>query len=53
MLGNALNRGRAKGLTRTQFRYAVGNTLPQAESDAPWEQWAIPTFTNSTAAAIR
>ncbi len=43
VLGNPLNRGRAKGLTRSQFRYGFGNALPEAESDALWEQWAIPS----------
>ena len=43
VLGNPLNLGRAKGLTRAQFRFAVGNTLPNAESDALWEQWSIPS----------
>lgn len=43
VLGNPLNRGRAKGLTRSQFRYGFGNALTDAESDALWEQWAIPS----------
>jgi pimeloyl-ACP methyl ester carboxylesterase len=43
VLGNPLNYGRAKGLTRSQFRYGFGNALPEAESDALWEQWAIPS----------
>lgn len=43
VLGNPLNYSRAKGLTRSQFRYGFGNALPEAESDALWEQWAIPS----------
>jgi len=43
VLGNPLNRGRAKGLTRSQWRYGFGNALTQAESDQLWEQWSIPS----------
>ena len=43
VLGNPLNRGRAKGLTQKQFRYGFGNGLSEAESDSLWEQWAIPS----------
>jgi len=43
VLGNPLNRNRAKGLTRAQFRYGFGNALTPQESDSLWEQWAIPT----------
>jgi alpha-beta hydrolase superfamily lysophospholipase len=43
VLGNPLNRSRAKGLTRNQFRYGFGNALTESESDALWEQWAIPS----------
>jgi pimeloyl-ACP methyl ester carboxylesterase len=43
VLGNPLNRGRAKGLTRAQWRYGFGNALTEAESDALWERWAIPS----------
>ena len=43
VLGNPLNRSRAKGLTRGQWRFGFGNTLTEAESDALWEQWAIPS----------
>ncbi len=43
VLGNPLNRGRAKGLTQAQWRYGFGNALTQAESDALWEQWSIPS----------
>lgn len=43
VLGNPLNRGRAKGLTRDQWRYGFGNALSADESDALWEQWAIPS----------
>lgn len=43
VLGNPLNRGRAKALTRSQFRYGFGNALPESESDTLWEQWSIPS----------
>ena len=43
VLGNPLNRGRAKGLTRAQWRYGFGNAVSQEESDALWEQWSIPS----------
>ncbi|SPX95836.1 lysophospholipase [Mycolicibacterium chubuense] len=42
VLGNPLNRGRAKALTPSQWRYGFGNALSSAESDALWEQWSIP-----------
>lgn len=43
VLGNPLNFGKAKGLTKSQWRFAFGNALPESESDALWEQWAIPS----------
>lgn len=43
VLGNPLNKGRAKGLTEAQWRYGFGNALPQAESDELWAKWAIPS----------
>ncbi|WP_101947963.1 alpha/beta hydrolase [Mycobacterium sp. 3519A] len=43
VLGNPLNHGRAKGLTRKQWLYGFGNTLTEAESDELWEQWSIPS----------
>jgi pimeloyl-ACP methyl ester carboxylesterase len=43
VLGNPLNRGRAKGLTEAQWRYGFGNALTQEESDQLWQQWAIPS----------
>jgi len=43
VLGNPLNKGRAKGLTRDQWRYAFGNAVTRQESDALWEQLAIPS----------
>lgn len=43
VLGNPLNRGRAKGLTKAQWRYGFGNALSVEESDALWEQWSIPS----------
>lgn len=43
ILGNPGNKARAKGLTEAQWRYGFGNALSQAESDALWRQWAIPS----------
>jgi alpha-beta hydrolase superfamily lysophospholipase len=43
VLGNPLNRPKAKGLTKEQYRYAFGNALPVEESDALWERTAIPS----------
>jgi pimeloyl-ACP methyl ester carboxylesterase len=43
VLGNPLNRGRAKALTQAQWRYGFGNALTEAESDELWEQWSIPS----------
>src|SRR6478609_8652291 len=43
VLGNPLNRGRAKALTEAQWRYGFGNALTVEESDALWDQWSIPS----------
>lgn len=43
VLGNPLNRGRAKALTQAQWRYGFGNALTVEESEALWEQWSIPS----------
>jgi pimeloyl-ACP methyl ester carboxylesterase len=43
VLGNPLNRGRAKALTQAQWRYGFGNALAVEESDALWQQWSIPS----------
>jgi len=43
VLGNPLNRRRAKALTRQQFRYGFGNALTQDESDSLWGKWSIPS----------
>ena len=42
VLGNPANKKRTVALTAKQFRYSFGNTLPEAESDALFEQWTIP-----------
>jgi pimeloyl-ACP methyl ester carboxylesterase len=39
---NLANRHRAVSLTAEQFRFAFGNAIPAEESDALFEQWAIP-----------
>ncbi|MFH8250940.1 alpha/beta hydrolase [Microbacterium sp. B2969] len=43
VLGNPANRHKAVSLTKEQFRYGFGNALDQAESDALYEQWTIPS----------
>lgn len=43
VLRNPANRRRAVSLTAAQFRYAFGNAVPAAESDALWERWAVPS----------
>jgi pimeloyl-ACP methyl ester carboxylesterase len=42
VLSNPANRGRTVALTASQFRYAFGNAIPEAESDALFEAFAIP-----------
>lgn len=42
VLGNPGNRRRTVALTAKQFRYAFGNAIPEAESDALFEAWTIP-----------
>jgi pimeloyl-ACP methyl ester carboxylesterase len=42
VLGNPANRRRTVALTAKQFRYAFGNAIPEAESDALFEAWTIP-----------
>jgi pimeloyl-ACP methyl ester carboxylesterase len=37
------NRNLAVALTREQFRYGFGNTLPAKESDELYDRWAIPS----------
>jgi pimeloyl-ACP methyl ester carboxylesterase len=39
---NPANRHRAVSLTAEQFRFAFGNAIPEEESDALFESWAIP-----------
>ena len=36
------HKGRVVSLTAEQFRYAFGNAVPAAESDALYKKWAIP-----------
>ena len=42
-LGNPLNLSKAVALTRSEFRYGFGNAIPEAESDALFEKWTIPS----------
>lgn len=42
-LGNPMNIGKAVSLTKAQFRYGFGNAIEQAESDALFEKWSIPS----------
>ena len=39
---NPANKHRAVSLTSEQFRFAFGNAIPEQESDALFETWAIP-----------
>lgn len=39
---NPTNKHKAVSLTAEQFRFAFGNAIPAEESDALFEQWAIP-----------
>jgi pimeloyl-ACP methyl ester carboxylesterase len=39
---NPANRHRAVSLTAAQFRYAFGNAIDSAESDALFDRWVIP-----------
>ncbi len=39
---NPANRHRAVSLTAEQFRYGFGNAIPEDESNAIWERWAVP-----------
>lgn len=43
VLRNPANRGKAKVLNRSQWRYGFGNALSEHESDLLWEQWNIPS----------
>jgi len=43
VLGNPLNRSRARALTQSQWRFGFGNALSPAESNSLWEQWSIPS----------
>src|ERR1700722_14915655 len=42
-LGNPTNLHKAVSLTAKEFRFGFGNQLTQEESDALFEQWAIPS----------
>jgi len=42
VLKKSSNKERAVSLTKRQFAYSFGNTLPASESDALFDWWAIP-----------
>ena len=42
-LANPFNLTRAVSLTKEEFRYGFGNALTEAESDALFERWTIPS----------
>jgi pimeloyl-ACP methyl ester carboxylesterase len=46
VLGNPFNRNKATALNRKQFHYAFGNTMDEAESDALFEEQAVPAVNN-------
>jgi pimeloyl-ACP methyl ester carboxylesterase len=43
IFANPANRHKAVSLTAKEFRYSFGNTLPEEESNALHERWAIPS----------
>lgn len=43
VLGNPLNRPKAKGLTKSQYKYAFGNLLSDEESGELYDRTAIPS----------
>jgi alpha-beta hydrolase superfamily lysophospholipase len=42
-LKNPANKSKSVSLTAEQFRYAFGNAISEEESNALYEQWAIPS----------
>ncbi|HEY0216845.1 MAG TPA: alpha/beta hydrolase [Cellulomonas sp.] len=44
ILSNPFGRNGAKPLTRSHFHFTFGNDLSRAESDAIWEQQAVPSY---------
>jgi pimeloyl-ACP methyl ester carboxylesterase len=40
---NPANKHRSVSLTADQFRYGFGNAIPDEESDAIWDRWAVPS----------
>ena len=43
VLANPLNISKAVALTKSEFRFSFGNAIPEAESDALFDQWTIPS----------
>jgi pimeloyl-ACP methyl ester carboxylesterase len=43
VLANPLNISKAVALTKSEFRFGFGNAIPEAESDALFDQWTIPS----------
>jgi pimeloyl-ACP methyl ester carboxylesterase len=43
VLANPLNINKAVALTKSEFRFGFGNAVPEAESDALYERWTIPS----------
>jgi len=43
VLANPLNISKAVALTKSEFRFGFGNAIPQAESDALFARWTIPS----------
>jgi len=46
VLGNPFNRNKATALNAKQFHYAFGNTMEESESDALFEEQAVPAVNN-------
>jgi alpha-beta hydrolase superfamily lysophospholipase len=42
-LGNPFNKHRAVSLTKDEFRFGFGNALSEAESEALFNEWTIPS----------
>jgi pimeloyl-ACP methyl ester carboxylesterase len=43
VLANPLNISKAVALTKSEFRFGFGNAIPEAESDALFARWTIPS----------
>ncbi|WP_369371243.1 alpha/beta hydrolase [Promicromonospora sp. Populi] len=44
ILSNPFGRNGAKPISKAHFHFTFGNDLPRPESDALWEQFAVPSY---------